>query len=434
MPRITKRLVDAAEPSPEGRFVMWDDRLTGFGLLVLPSGVKSYVFDYRTAEGRKRRRTVGKHGLWTPDQARATAKEWEEIVRKGGDPLEDKRERRAALTVGDLLDRYLASAKFATKASSTRTLDRSRIARHLKPLLGRVYLGRLTTDAVRRAHGDIRDGKTATVEKTGPRGKAVVRGGEAAARDCVTLLKAVLAWGVAEGLASANPAAAVKVGTHRKRETYLEDGDGYARLFTALDRLEAEHRLRRPVADCVRVIALTGARKSEIAALRWRNVDLAAGKITLSPEGHKSGRATGKPRVIYLPDAAAETVKRQERGLPDALVFPSTVPGAVIDLRKPWRLIRAEAGLPEGFGLHGLRHSLASHMALSGAQAAELMHTMGHSQLSTVQRYLHAADDARRALANRAATVATTAMRRAATQSADVVPLPRLSKTGHERT
>ncbi len=262
------------------------------------------------------------------------------------------------------------------------------------------------------------------VEKTGPRGKARVTGGEAAARDSLTLLKAVLAWAVDEGLAKANAASGVKVGAHRKRETYLEDTEAYGRLFATLERLEAEHRVRGPVADCVRVIALTGARKSEIAALRWRHIDLAAGKITLPPEGHKSGRATGKERVIHLPDVALEIVARQGRGLTDAFVFRSAKPGAVLDLRKPWRLVRTEAGLPEGFGLHGLRHSLASHMALGGAEAAQIMHAMGHNQLNTVQRYLHAADAARQELANRAARIPALALSKAAAEGVALAVLP----------
>jgi Arm DNA-binding domain len=61
MPKLTKRTVDAATPEAD-RFIVWDIELKGFGLLVLPSGVKSYVYDYRTPEGLKRRITIGQHG------------------------------------------------------------------------------------------------------------------------------------------------------------------------------------------------------------------------------------------------------------------------------------------------------------------------------------------------------------------------------------
>ena len=82
--------------------------------------------------------------------------------------------------------------------------------------------------------------------------------------------------------------------------------------------------------------------------------------------------------------------------------LPRKGEGAV-SLAKPWRQIRKEAELPEGIGLHGLRHSLASAMAMNGAQAAEIMTALGHRQLSTAQRYIHWAQDSRAALAEKSA-------------------------------
>jgi Arm domain-containing DNA-binding protein len=75
---------------------VWDADLKGFGLLVLPSGVKSYVFNHRTPEGRERRATIGKHGSVTPDQARDKAEQLRLAVSAGRDPLGEKQERRTA--------------------------------------------------------------------------------------------------------------------------------------------------------------------------------------------------------------------------------------------------------------------------------------------------------------------------------------------------
>ena len=68
---------------------------------------------------------------------------------------------------------------------------------------------------------------------------------------------------------------------------------------------------------------------------------------------------------------------------------------------KLWGTIRAEAGLPDGIGNHALRHSLGTLMAIQGAQAAEIMATLGHTQLSTAQRYLHIAKDAKSAMSEK---------------------------------
>lgn len=429
MPRIGKRVVDAARPSEDGkRYMIWDDKLTGFGLLVLPSGVRSFVFDYRNAHGTKRRATIAKVGTLTPDQARERAEDMAAAVKHGGDPLAMRQERRQAATVADLLDAYLASEKFKGKADSTQAIDRGRIERHLRPTLGKKHVEGLTEEDVRRAFAAIRDGRTSASVKTKTRGLARVTGGEGTARMAVRLLRAVLTWAIRDGRAATNAAASVDVGTDGERDAILTAED-YGSLFSTLTTMEAEKRIRPAVADAIRVIALTGARRGEVAGLRWRYVDLREGRIVLPPAAHKTGRKTRKPRVITLPTAAQEIIARQPTGEPDDRVFaPSSGAGDIV-LSKPWRTVRVEAKLPEGIGLHGLRHSLASHLAMGGGQAAEIMQALGHRQLSTTQRYIHFADTARATLAERAAGPALAGIAASlGSPVADVVDLPTKGK------
>lgn len=419
--KITKCVVDSTEPGEKPIFV-WDIEVKGFGLRVLRSGVKSYVFQYRTPEGKTRRATIGKHGATlTAAGAREKAKIMHRKVADGRDPLEEKREKCKALTVGKVLDLYLASAKFAEKAVSTQANDRGRINRHLRPLLGKKFVGKLTQEDIRRSFGEIRDGKTAVDEKTIPRGRAIVKGGEGAARMAIRVFRAILNWARSEGLTASNPAIGVKVGTDGERDIILESAEQYAKLFHTLQRLEDEQRLRRPVADAIRVIALTGARRSEITGLRWQHVDIEAGVLVLPPTSHKTGRKTGKPRIIGLPAAAQAIIESQPDGEPDSYVFAPAKGKGVIALTKPWRIVREEAELPKGIGLHGLRHSLASHMAMQGAQAAEIMTALGHRQLATAQKYVHWAQDNRASLAENAAAHITAALKRE--QDANVAPI-----------
>ncbi|MEC9368470.1 MAG: site-specific integrase [Pseudomonadota bacterium] len=230
----------------------------------------------------------------------------------------------------------------------------------------------------------------------------------------IELLRTVFAWAMSERIIAANPCAHIRSIPSGTRNLILERAEDYARLFRTLDRMEREKRLRAPVADAVRLIALTGCRRGEIANLRWAHVDLKLGLITLPPAAHKAGRRTGKPRIIGLPSLAQRIISRQTVGNPDSLVFQPAQGWGPLNLSHPWRKVRAEAGLPEGIGLHGLRHSLASHMAMNGAEAAEIMTALGHSQLSTAQRYVHWAQDARQALAERAASVVAAGMAAAA--------------------
>ncbi len=107
MANLTKRAVDAAKPC-EKRFIVWDNELRGFGLQVLPSGVKSFIVQYRNTHGRSRRQTIGRYGAFTPDQARTIAREILVAVAKGEDPLSSRQERRETPTVDRLMDRYLS--------------------------------------------------------------------------------------------------------------------------------------------------------------------------------------------------------------------------------------------------------------------------------------------------------------------------------------
>jgi integrase len=423
MARISKRTVDAAQAGARPLFT-WDSTLPGFGLLVLPSGSKSFVFQYRNAEGRTRRATIGKVGALTPDQARELADGMSRKVKSGGDPLDDKRKAREAPTIGELLDAYLASEKFAEKAETTRLIDTGRIERHLRPLLGRRHVDKMQSEDVRRVFAAIRDGKTAATIKTGRFGLARVCGGEGTARKAIRLLRAIFAWGMAEKMIENNPADGVATGSDGEREAVLDPQD-YTKLFAALAKMEEQRRLRPAAGDAIRIIAMTGARRGEITGLRWQHVDLKRGLLTLPPVMHKTGRKTGKPRTISLPNAAQAIIARQPEGGPQDFVFAPSKGDGAITLAADWRKIRLEANLPEGFGLHGLRHSLATLLAVGGAEAPQIMTSLGHRQLSTTQRYLHFADNARAALAERAAAPALAGMAAAIGASTPgVVALP----------
>ncbi|MGO4839252.1 tyrosine-type recombinase/integrase, partial [Rhizobiaceae sp. 2RAB30] len=107
---------------------------------------------------------------------------------------------------------------------------------------------------------------------------------------------------------------------------------------------------------------------------------------------------------------ASAIIARQPEGNPGDLVFRPSRGGARLDLSARWREIRTAAELPAGIGLHGLRHSLASHMAMSGSEAAEIMTALGHRDITTSQKYVHWARDQRQKLAERAAAGITAAI------------------------
>jgi hypothetical protein len=86
-------------------YTLWDSDLTGFGIQVMSSGRRIYLIQYRVGT-RSRRLSLGSHGVPTTEQARSLAIGVLASVKAGADPAEERKQRRNALTVRDLAERF----------------------------------------------------------------------------------------------------------------------------------------------------------------------------------------------------------------------------------------------------------------------------------------------------------------------------------------
>jgi integrase len=410
MPKLTKRVVDAIQPDPGGRETfVWDSgdgALKGFGVRVAPGGTASYIVYYRTREGRSRRLVIGRVGVLTPDEARTLARDRLKEVEKGGDPSAERhRARRDAMTISKLADLYLAegpAAKPNKKASSWAT-DRSNIERHVKPLLGRKLAAALTHDDAVRFQRDVAAGKSKADIKTNKRGRAMVNGGPGTAARSLAVLGAMLEWAAHPDrrLTPANPAKGVKLLKGGKRERFLSEAE-LAKLADALAAMDGEYRLSWTATAAIRLLLLSGCRKSEILSLRWKWVDIERGVLRL-PDS-KTGA-----KVVPLAAAAvkllAELPRRGDYVLPAATAAGAHYTG----LQKDWERVRARAGLA-GVRVHDLRHSFASFAVADGNSLYLIGKVLGHKQARTTEIYAHLTDDPVRAVADRTAARIAAAM------------------------
>ena len=104
--KLTKRHIDGLQAGTKP-YRHYDTELKGFGVLVLPSGIKSYIVEYRPDGGgrnvAKKRMTLGRVGELTPEQARALARDRLVEVRRGADPLADRQTKRLELKLGEFM-------------------------------------------------------------------------------------------------------------------------------------------------------------------------------------------------------------------------------------------------------------------------------------------------------------------------------------------
>jgi integrase len=390
MPKLTKRVVDAAPIRPTDYFI-WCSEMPGFGVRIYPSGKRGYLAQYRV-DGRTRRVKIGLHGVLTVDEARIEAKVHLAAVAKGGNPAEDRATRRQGVTVRELVDRYWKAAEKGLilgkgggpKKPGTLYRDKSRVDCHILPLLGTRKVADLTRADVTRFMRDVAAGKTAKVEKTAKlRGKTIVEGGKGTATRTMGLLGGILSFGVSEGCLAVNPVHGVKRPADQRRTARLTP-ETYGRLGEALTALEAEKASSIGLA-AVRLIALTGCRRGEIEQLRWAEVDLdgCALRLADSKEG-ASVRPLGKP--------AREIIKALPRRADSPFVLPGRGDGSSYGgLPRMWRLLAAKAKL-EGITLHGLRHSFASMAGDLGYTEATIGAMLGHSAGTVTGRYVHHLD------------------------------------------
>ncbi len=291
---ITKTVVDRLQPGQ----IAWDAEVKGFGVRC-QRRYKIFILKYRIF-GRPRWISIGKHGSpWTVELARKEAKRLQGKVAAGIDPAEARDQAKNDLTISELCDLYLKEG-CTTKKPSTLATDRSRIERHIKPSLGRRRVRQIRRGDVERLLRDIADGKTATDEKTGFRGRAIVTGGKGTATKAVALLGAIFSFAVVRGLCPVNPAQGVKTFKTRNAERFLS-AEELSRLGEALSGAEREGANPFAIA-AIRLLALTGARKSEILTLHWEPNSAGPGHVDFEHSClHLTDSKTGSKECPLVP-------------------------------------------------------------------------------------------------------------------------------------
>jgi len=400
--KLGKRTIDALPPVEKGVRFYWDDELPGFGLRVRANGKKHFIAQYRVGggkTGRSRRITIGAYGTLTVDDARPTARRILADAYLGKDHAEERDKVREARTIAQLIDAWskdgaLTNRRTGARRRAVNVAGEIALANHhIRPLIGTRKVDSLTKGDIQRLRNQIATGQTRTRRKGRSRGLIKVTGGEGTATRTIRLLSSILSYAVDMGLIASNPALGVKLAPAGQRHRYLSPEE-LRRLGGVLDQPPASEA-EATAATILRLLILTGARRSEIEGLKWSEVDVQFGM--LRKETSKTGA-----KVIPLARAAMQILEDQRQWISanQVWVFPGQKGQGHFDsLNKEWSRIRKAAGIAD-VRIHDLRHTYASFGAAGGIGLPLIGGILGHSQASTTQRYAHLSDTPLRAAAN----------------------------------
>ncbi|WP_454890521.1 tyrosine-type recombinase/integrase [Sphingopyxis chilensis] len=354
-------------PSGRPRETKWLHDERGFGIRIYATGRKVYVVQARMA-GRLRTVTIGHAAVLTRHQAAMVARRVRAHAEVGFDPAADRQRVRSAPRFDDFLSEYWRRWSARWKPATRITHDKYR-----RLYLDDAFPG-LFIDALNEA--DVTRWFAALNNRIGPGG----------ANRVMSILSNMLNkaedWGYR--LENTNPCRVVRLNRKRKCERFLSLAE-LEKLGTALEaaRTEADP-VGVAAAAAITLLLLTGCRVGEIANLQWR--DIQGNRIKLRDS--KTG-----PRTVWLGREARELVA----SLPKLKNIPWLFWNA--RYRRPlrtidyyWREIRAQAGLDD-VRLHDLRHTFASHAAMSKETLPMIGRLLGHTHPQSTARYAHLGED-----------------------------------------
>lgn len=387
--KLTKAVVSELLPNGRTRQVYRDTECRGLVLRVGRKRGKSWIYDYRDAEGKRQTYTFADAERVDPGEARKRVREF------GTDPAGLKRETRHAV-----------------KAATDRTLEKFLEGDYWAHHLSHRKSGEATKARIRAVFGDFLETDIQNLEPTAlarhraARLKAGVKP-QTVNRDRTSLL-ALLNKAVELRVIESNP-----LEDPAYRPVPLKGDDKRVRWLGMRDETEDRReragqkvgertRFLEAIADdrtpeYLRHLCLlamnTGLRRGELLQLRWEHVSLSRKKLTVDASTAKTTRT----RHIDLNTHALAVLRARsvERERGEALVFPSFRTGAAFNnFKRSWRALVDRAQLVE-FTFHDLRHDFASRLVQAGADLYVVKDLLGHSTIQLTERYAHLKSDQR---------------------------------------
>jgi len=397
--KLTKSVIDVAKITGE-RYHIQDSEIPGFALRIYPGGKKSYVLDYREGTGRNARRRnlkIGDAAVFTPEQARAKARNILSEISAGMSPAAIRDMDREKPTLEQVINkRYFVEYADQMKKESSVKTDRGLAKNHLIPNLGKRKIDSITEDDCKKLHQQI------TIYSPASGGPA-----PGTANKVIALLSRVMTlceqWGLRER--GSNPCAYIKKNEGQVIERYLdpdkevdpitekEIGAGeLERFLLACQESLDDDSIHPRLIYLYLLLFATGARCGEIMLLEIDELHLDKGMILkVDHKGRRKNQT--KTKAIELNTLAISMLRFTLKYLyvpGSKWVFEShRNPGNPYNnLHKPWARLIKKANIKD-FRIHDLRHTYSSLLYNENIAPQLVQGLLGHKDLKTTQGYSH---------------------------------------------
>ena len=337
---LTKRSVESLVPSA-APWIAWDDKLTGFGVRIQPSGTKSFLINYRANGGGRyspnRRLVIGRFGRMTAAEARTRARALLGLVAAGEDPASKRVETRSLPTLGDAFEDYMAVNP--NRSPNTNKVYRQHLRVNLSDWMNRPLNAISRRDVEARFH------------------RITARHGWVGANQTMSMLRSIYRRACVDYEGMKNPvelwlAAGGTFHPHRRRRI-SSPAEVLPRWCTGIEAVPMPEQVR----DVLWIGVYTGMRLGEVKSLAWERVDLA--KRVFRVEETKTGEVLELPITDQLAAVFGRCRARSEvSGEPaTGWLFPSSrsASGHLEHVFKFYAPIGKVAGTK--FWYHGLRNS-----------------------------------------------------------------------------
>ncbi len=352
---FTKKAIDALPHPGKGFETYRDTAERGLSLYITAAGAITFYIRKRI-NGRDERVIIGQYPDITIEQARAKAVAIRAQVAQGQDPIADKRRLRTDLTFAEMFAEYME--RYSKKQKRSWQYDEREVNKFLSHWFKKKATS-INKQEVQLLHERIRD-----------------QNGLYQANRILERISSIYNRAIEWGWQGTNPAEGVRKFREKSRDRFLQP-DELPRFFAAIE--EEENEVAR---DYIMLSLLTGARKSNVLAMRWEEISFERTEWRI-PE-----TKNGDPLTVALSGQAIEILKDRRLKTNTEWVFPSntSATGHLADPKKAWARLLARAGIKD-LRIHDLRRSLGSWQACTGASGYIIGKSLGQKSQQATQIY-----------------------------------------------